>query len=56
MAKQKQSGLGRGLDTLFGDMGLEEENNENTVQMIDIGLIDPNKDQPRKRFDADALT
>ena len=56
MAKQKQSGLGRGLDTLFGDMGLEEENYENTVQMIDIGLIDPNKDQPRKRFDADALT
>ena len=56
MAKQKQSGLGRGIDALFGDMGLEEENTENIVQMIDIGLIDPNKEQPRKRFDADALS
>ena len=43
MAKQKQSGLGRGIVALFGDMGLEEENTENIVQMIDIGLIDPNK-------------
>ena len=56
MAKQKQSGLGRGIDALFGEMGLEEENTENTVQMIDIGLIDPNKEQPRKKFDADALS
>ena len=56
MAKQKQSGLGRGIDALFGEMGLEEESNENTVQMIDIGLIDPNKEQPRKRFDADSLS
>ena len=56
MAKQKMSGLGRGMDALFGDNILTEETNENTVQMIDIGLIDPNKEQPRKRFDADLLT
>lgn len=56
MAKQKQSGLGRGMDALFGEFVLEEESNENTVQMIDIGLIDPNKEQPRKKFDADQLT
>lgn len=55
MAKQKQSGLGRGIDALFGDMGLAEENTENLVQMIDLGLIDPNKEQPRKHFDADSL-
>ena len=56
MAKQKLSGLGRGMDALFGDNILEEENSENTVQMLDIGLIDPNKEQPRKKFDADLLT
>ena len=56
MAKQKLSGLGRGMDALFGENILEEENNENKVQMIDIGLIDPNKEQPRKKFDADQLT
>lgn len=56
MAKQKMSGLGRGMDALFGDNILVEENNENTVQMIDIGLIDPKKEQPRKKFDADQLT
>ena len=56
MAKQKMSGLGRGMDALFGDNILVEEPGENTVQMIDIGLIDPNKEQPRKKFDADQLT
>lgn len=56
MAKQKQSGLGRGIDALFGDIGFEEENLENKVQMIDIGLIDPNREQPRKKFDVDMLT
>lgn len=55
MAKQKQSGLGRGIDALFGDIGYEEENQENMVQMIDIGLIDPNPEQPRKKFDPDHL-
>lgn len=56
MAKQKMSGLGRGMDALFGDNILEEETGKDVVQMIDIGLIDPNKEQPRKKFDADQLT
>ncbi len=56
MAKQRLSGLGRGMDALFGEYGMEEENKENQIQMIDIGLIDPNAEQPRKTFDADQLT
>ena len=59
-------GLGRGLDSLFGDY--EEENNEqkevetkveqvivNEPKEIEIGLIDRNPDQPRKNFDEEAL-
>lgn len=60
-------GLGRGLDSLFGNF--EEENQEPEIQKevkveqvvvnepkeIEIGLIDRNPDQPRKNFDDDAL-
>lgn len=60
-------GLGRGLDSLFGNYDEEEKNQEvkvetkvetvvvNEPKEIDIGLIDRNPDQPRKIFDDTAL-
>ena len=63
-----KSGLGRGLNSLFGDLD-EEEINEaldnktgsaNTQNLgepkeIEVGLIDRNPNQPRKNFDEQAL-
>ncbi len=54
MAKTS-GGLGKGIGALFGDMAPAEEERENVIQMVPIGLIDPNKNQPRKQFDMDAL-
>ena len=47
-----KGGLGRGMDALFGEMA---EETENRIQMIPIGQIDPNKEQPRKQFDLESL-
>lgn len=56
MAK-KNSGLGRGLDAIFLDNSRlsDNENNENTITMLKLSLIDPKSDQPRKYFDKEAL-
>lgn len=57
MAK-KNSGLGRGLDALFLDNSIEEENivaDEDRILKLKISLVDPKRDQPRKYFDKDAL-
>ena len=57
MAK-KNSGLGRGLDAIFLDNFIEEEEKkaeEGGISTIKISLIDPKSDQPRKYFDKDAL-
>lgn len=50
MAKASH-GLGRGLDALL------PQNNptENVIQEIDIGDIDPNREQPRKTFPEDSI-
>lgn len=60
-------GLGRGLDSLFGEYEDENQGGEvkietkieqvvvNEPKEVDIGLIDRNPDQPRKIFDEDAL-
>lgn len=59
-------GLGRGLDSLFGEYEEEkpvvkevetkvEQVIVNEPKEIEIGLIDRNPDQPRKIFDEDAL-
>lgn len=45
----KQKGLGRGLSALLG------EESEDSVNKIKIQLIEPNKNQPRRYFDDDAL-
>ena len=60
-----KGGLGRGLESLFNNFKNTEEiesvsretleKEGKTVQTISISLIDPNKDQPRKKFDEEAL-
>lgn len=51
MAKAKLSGLGKGLDALFVDNDTKDSGN----MMLRLSSIEPNKDQPRKQFDEDAL-
>lgn len=54
-----KTGLGKGLDALFGDTFKQEvevdENNKEVVEKIKIIEIEPNRDQPRKRFDEESL-
>lgn len=58
----KKTGLGKGLDALFSDKPLTQEeeekilkDGEELVQNIKIIEIEPNKEQPRKRFDNESL-
>jgi ParB family chromosome partitioning protein len=57
MAGMKQTGLGRGFDSLlptaFDSSILVEENER--IQKLVISLIDTNPDQPRQHFDTTAL-
>lgn len=64
MAKKAQRGLGRGLGALLGDDIINEPAAEqreaekksvDEVRMLPVRLIDPNKDQPRRSFDEEAL-
>lgn len=48
----KKRGLGKGLDALFIDNSTEHEGE---IQTLPINDIEPNKDQPRKEFDQEAL-
>lgn len=53
-----KKGLGKGLDALLGNKLSEvktEENVSRETLTLNINLIDPNPDQPRKNFDEDAL-
>lgn len=50
MAKAKKGGLGKGVDALFFDNAVEE----NAVT-LSVDEIEPNREQPRKTFDAAAL-
>lgn len=50
----KKGGLGRGLDALFADNSIEEIASTSAVK-LKIMDIEPNRDQPRKIFDDDAL-
>ena len=51
MAPKKKAGLGKGLDALFIDNSIEE----NGDKLVNINDIEPNRDQPRKFFDDEAL-
>ena len=46
---KNKKGLGRGLSSLIGDNNIKSNNN------ISISSIDPNKNQPRKSFEKEAL-
>ncbi|MBO7736364.1 MAG: ParB/RepB/Spo0J family partition protein [Clostridia bacterium] len=48
----KKGGLGKGLDALFAETALEEAGRTVTLP---IDEIVPNRDQPRKQFDEEAL-
>ena len=50
----KKGGLGRGLDALFADNSIEEISSTGAVNLKTMD-IEPNRDQPRKVFDEDAL-
>ena len=54
----KKTGLGKGLDALFAD-NLKEDKEEikdgEIVQQLKIIEVEPNREQPRKKFDEEAL-
>ena len=59
MAKK---GLGKGLGSLFSDTDIEEisspkaeKKTEGDIQNIKMSLIEPNKKQPRSKFDAEKI-
>ncbi|GAB6107504.1 ParB/RepB/Spo0J family partition protein [Fusibacter bizertensis] len=56
----KKSGLGRGLGALIPDESMEDFENKvnehgDLIYTVDINLIMPNKDQPRKNFDHEKI-
>ena len=52
----KKTGLGKGLDALFGPAPEEEQLQENDVlKNLKITEVEPNRDQPRKNFNQEAL-
>lgn len=53
-------GLGKGLDTLIPEAknetkGKKNEENLTPDRMVKITMVEPNREQPRKKFDEDAL-
>lgn len=52
MAKLKKGGLGKGLDALF----VENDTGDTNSVTLRISEIEPNREQPRKYFDEEALT
>ena len=59
----KRGGLGKGLDALISEKPVEkkkantkaEEKSSDSTREISINEIEPNKNQPRERFDEDGL-
>jgi len=51
---KKTGVLGKGLSSLIPENDFQDSNNEQVIS-IDINLIKPNKDQPRKHFDNEKL-
>lgn len=52
----KKGGLGRGLDSLFADTGSSMESTSSEITTLPLREIEPDKDQPRKNFDSQALS
>ena len=59
MAKQKRSGLGKGLDAIFldntADINLGGSAGSENVAFLRVTELEPRPDQPRKSFDNEAL-
>ena len=52
----KMSGLGKGLDALFGPAPEEEQMQDNDIlKNLKVTEVEPNRDQPRKNFDQESL-
>lgn len=51
----KKTGLGKGLEALFKDTIKEEIQEGEKILTVPINEVEPNKMQPRKRFDEEAL-
>ena len=53
MAKKEKRGLGTGLDVLFAANDVDEEESE--LLMLPLSKVEPRQEQPRERFDEQAL-
>ena len=51
----KKSGLGRGFDAIFADNSVEDISVGSSTTKVKLLDIEPNREQPRKQFDEDAL-
>ena len=56
----KMTGLGKGLDALFGGTQINEieivdETNKDNLRTIKITEVEPNREQPRKNFNQESL-
>ncbi len=54
MARTGKGGLGKGLDALFADNTTQQL--DSPAQFVRVSQLEPNKEQPRKSFDDDALS
>ena len=50
----RQKGLGKGLNALLSEEAVINQQNEG-IRFVDINEIEPNYDQPRKKFDQEEL-
>ena len=53
----KKTGLGKGLDALFTSNNIEDEEirDNEVIEKLKITEVEPNRNQPRKNFDEEAL-
>ena len=51
----KMTGLGKGLDALFGTVVEEELQEDDVLKNLNINEVEPNRNQPRKKFNQEAL-
>ena len=55
MATRNEKGLGRGLDALFGTPEVQTAQAEGGTVQLPISQVEPGLNQPRKRFEPEAL-
>lgn len=59
MARPKKGGLGKGLDSLIPESDIiipeKKEEKKSGETVLKLSQIEPNRNQPRKKFDEDAL-